>query len=44
MTPRKHRKHQTAKIAELKAIAANQPARDAAEKEAFRTGQPIKYE
>ena len=36
--------HQTAKIAELKAIAANQPARDAAEKEAFRTGQPIKYE
>ena len=36
--------HRTAKIAELKAIVANQPARDAAEKEAFRTGQPIKYE
>ena len=36
--------HRTAKIAERKAIVAKQPARDAAEKEAFRTGQPIKYE
>ena len=37
-----------AEIAELKATVANQPARDAAEQEAmqeaFRTGQPFKFE
>ena len=39
--------HRTAKIAELEAIVASQPARDAAEREAmqeaFRTGQPFKF-